>query len=392
MANDQLPFFDDDSDKDPSVTPPAAAEPATDVTDAADVTPEVADRPRRRRGRRVLIGSLSILGVLVLAVVGVLGYYLKSVDNALSQAPRADILPTVSGNLTVPGGSNGSGGSGGAGDKTGLNVPAPDAANAMNIVIMGSDSRGTDRGRSDSLILMHISGDRKKVYLISFPRDMWVSIPGYGNAKINAAYSWGGPTLAIQTLENLVHVRVDHAAIADFTGFTDLVDVIGGISVYNNQASRSDGVTFPMGQLNLNGKDALIYTRERYDLANGDLDRAARQRDVIKAIFQKVLTPAVLANPSKFNAAAQKIAPNVTVDSGFTNAAIEKLALSMRVTSIDDVRSLQAPVSGFAVSADGQDYDVVNTPVLAQLATALANDQMEQYWQLHKNDQRVTAP
>ncbi|HET9128484.1 MAG TPA: LCP family protein, partial [Propionibacteriaceae bacterium] len=334
----------------------------------------------------------SILGVLVLAVVGVLGYYLKSVDNALSQAPRADILPTVSGNLTVPGGSDGSGGSGGAGDKTGLNVPAPDAANAMNIVIMGSDSRGTDRGRSDSLILMHISGDRKKVYLISFPRDMWVSIPGYGNAKINAAYSWGGPTLAIQTLENLVHVRVDHAAIADFTGFTDLVDVIGGISVYNNQASRSDGVTFPMGQLNLNGKDALIYTRERYDLANGDLDRAARQRDVIKAIFQKVLTPAVLANPSKFNAAAQKIAPNVTVDSGFTNAAIEKLALSMRVTSIDDVRSLQAPVSGFAVSADGQDYDVVNTPVLAQLATALANDQMEQYWQLHKNDQRVTAP
>ncbi|HEX2856231.1 MAG TPA: LCP family protein [Propionibacteriaceae bacterium] len=389
MANDQLPFFDDDSDKEASVTPPAAAEAATESPDAVGVPAEAADRPRRRRGRRVLIGSLSILGVLVLAVAGVLGYYLKSVDNALSQAPRADILPTVPGNLTAP---SGSGGSASPGPKTGIDVPAPDAANAMNIVIMGSDSRGTDRGRSDTLILMHISGDRKKVYLISFPRDMWVSIPGYGNAKINAAYSWGGPTLAIQTLENLVHVRVDHAAITDFTGFTDLVDVIGGISVYNNQASRSDGVTFPMGQLNLNGKDALIYTRERYDLANGDLDRAARQRDVIKAIFKKVLTPEVLANPSKFNAVAQKIAPNVTVDSGFTNAAIEKLALSMRVTSVDDVRSLQAPVSGFAVSADGQDYDVVNTPVLAQLATALANDQMELYWQQHKNDQRVTAP
>ncbi len=374
MANDQLPFFDEDASR-----PTPGEHPGT--TDAA-VQPEVAARPTPRRGRRVLIGALAILGVVVVAVVAVLGYYLKSVDNALSQTPRADLLPPIAGGL----GGSGSGGSGSA------DGPAPSAGNAMNIVIMGSDSRGTDRGRSDSLIVMHISGDRQKVYLISFPRDMWVTIPGYGNAKINAAYSWGGPRLSIQTLENLTNVRMDHAVVSDFTGFTDLIDVIGGITVYNNQASASDGVRFAKGEITLNGKDALIYSRERYDLKNGDLDRAARQRDVLKAIFKKVLTPEVLANPSKFNQVAQKIAPNLTVDSGFTNATIEKLALSMRVTSIADVRSLQAPISGFGRSSDGQDYDVVNTVQLAELSTAMANDTMEQYWQAHKNDPWITAP
>ena len=374
MANDQLPFFDEDASR-----PTPGEHPGT--TDAA-VQPEVAARPTPRRGRRVLIGALAILGVVVVAVVAVLGYYLKSVDNALSQTPRADLLPPIAGGL----GGSGSGGSGSA------DGPAPSAGNAMNIVIMGSDSRGTDRGRSDSLIVMHISGDRQKVYLISFPRDMWVTIPGYGNAKINAAYSWGGPRLSIQPLENLTNVRMDHAVVSDFTGFTDLIDVIGGITVYNNQASASDGGRFAKGEITLNGKDALIYSRERYDLKNGDLDRAARQRDVLKAIFKKVLTPEVLANPSKFNQVAQKIAPNLTVDSGFTNATIEKLALSMLVTSIADVRSLQAPSSGFGRSSDGQDYDVVNTVQLAQLSTALANDTMEQYWQAHKNDPWITAP
>ncbi len=364
MADDELSIFDDESSR--------------EQPEGADPTGTTAARHARRggrRGRRALLVALSIIGVFAIAIAVVVGYYARSVDNALSQTSRADLLPVVTPSASSP-------------DP----VPSTAANDAMNIVIMGSDSRGLDRGRSDTLIVMHINGDRQKVYLISFPRDMWVPIPGFGTAKINAAYSWGGPTLTIRTLQELTNVQMDHAVVTDFTGFTDLIDEIGGITVYNNQASASDGVTFPKGTITLDGRKALIYARERYDLKNGDLDRAARQRDVIKAIFNKVLTPQILANPAKFNRVAQKIAPNVTVDSGFTNSAIEGLALSMRVTSINDVRSLQAPISGFGRSSDGQDYDVVNTAQMAELSSALANDTMDQYWEAHKNDPRITAP
>lgn len=374
MADDELSIFDDDNSPDEQSGGGRAAEGAAGSAGAA--APRHAGGSGRRRGRRALLGALAILGAVLVAIAIVVGYYAKSVDNALSQAPRADLLPTV----TPSGGG------------TPADVPTTSPGDAVNIVVMGSDSRGTDRGRSDTLIVMHINADRQKVYLISFPRDMWVPIPGYGEAKINAAYSWGGPVLTIRTLQELTNVQMDHAVITDFAGFTALVDEIGGVTVVNNQASASDGVTFPKGTIHLNGKDALIYTRERYDLKNGDLDRAARQRDVITAIFNKVLTPEILANPAKFNRVAQKIAPNVTVDSGFTNSAIEKLALSMRVTSISDVRSLQAPISGFGRSSDGQDYDVVNTKQMAELSSAIANDTMDQYWEAHKNDPRITAP
>lgn len=376
MADDELSIFDDDNTHGGQAGDGRAPEGAASARGAEGATDaRHAGGSGRSRGRRALLVAVAILGVVVIAVAVVVGYYAKTVDNALSQAPRADLLPAV-----TPSGSGAAG------------VPSTSPGDAMNIVVMGSDSRGTDRGRSDTLIVMHINADRQKVYLISFPRDMWVPIPGYGKAKINAAYSWGGPVLTIRTLQELTNVQMDHAVITDFTGFTALVDEIGGVTVVNNQASASDGVTFPKGTITLNGKNALIYTRERYDLKNGDLDRAARQRDVITAIFNKVLTPEVLANPAKFNRVAQKIAPNVTVDSGFTNAAIEGLALSMRVTSISDVRSLQAPISGFGVSSDGQDYDVVNTVQMAQLSSAIANDTMDQYWQAHKNDPPITAP
>lgn len=334
--------------------------PPGDSPDGGEENP----RGTKKRTHRAFWWSLSILLVLVLGLGGVLTYYLRSVDSALSHAPRANILPT----------------------ETGTDAPKANTSDALNIVLMGSDSRGTDRGRSDSLIVLHLSGDRQHAYLVSFPRDMWVSIPGYGKAKINAAYSWGGPTLTIRTLESLTGIQMDHAVITDFTGFTDIVDAIGGIDVYNDQDFTSRGTHFPIGTLHLDGADTLKFTRERYSLKNGDLDRARNQRNVLKAILQKIATPQVLANPTKFNEVASKLTPYLTFDSGLTNAAIWKLAASMRLTSVNQVRSLQVPLAGFGTSSDGQDYDVYDVKGLAELSNALANDTMEQYYQAHIND------
>lgn len=88
---------------------------------------------------------------------------------------------------------------------------------------MGSDSRdaaNSGAGRSDTLIVLHLSGDRRHAYLISFPRDMYVPIPGRGKNKINAAFAFGGPQLAVRTLEGLLDTRMDHVALIDFDGLS----------------------------------------------------------------------------------------------------------------------------------------------------------------------------
>lgn len=340
------------------------------VNSAAADASKAPPASKRVRNRKLLIGIVSLLTVFTLIAGGVVAYYARSVDRALSQTHKADLLPTAAA-PTVP----------------------QVAGEAMNVVLMGSDRRTTDElGRSDSLMVLHISGDRKNAYLISFPRDMWVDIPGHGTAKINAAFSYGGAPLAIQTLQQLTNVKMDHAVQIDFNSFVGLIDEIGGVRVYNKQASSEHHVSFPEGWVNLTGSTALVYCRQRYTLKNGDFDRAARQRDVIKAVLEKVMSPAILANPAKFRTVSAKMAPYFTVDKTLTPAVIEKLALSMRMSSMSELRTLQAPVSGFGVSSDGQDYDVVNTRLLNQMSTALRNDNLEPYYQEHKNDPALTPP
>ena len=107
---------------------------------------------------------------------------------------------------------------------------------------MGSDSLGShDRGRSDVLMLAHVPPGRDAVYVVSFPRDMWVEVPGRGHAKINAAYAYGGDALATRTLESLVGVRMDHAAKIDFEGFTGLTPELGGVTVDHLSRCRRGG-------------------------------------------------------------------------------------------------------------------------------------------------------
>ena len=96
--------------------------------------------------------------------------------------------------------------------------------------------------------------------------------------KINAAYAFGGPSLLIRTVENLTALRIDHFAVVDFAGFRSVVDAVGGIDVGISAATNNDGVDFHQGVNHLDGTQALAYVRQRYGLADGDLDRAQRQQ------------------------------------------------------------------------------------------------------------------
>src|SRR5690606_7288693 len=104
----------------------------------------------------------------------------------------------------------------------------PSGDKSLNYVLMGSDSRNpeSEKGRSDTLMILHLDADRKSAYIVSFPRDMYVDIPGHGKNKINAAYSFGGPQLAVQTLESLTGTRMDHVAIVNFEGFINLTNTL----------------------------------------------------------------------------------------------------------------------------------------------------------------------
>ena len=332
--------------------------------------PEQPGTPRRGKPRRahqgVRWGRIAIITVAVLfatlvAAVGYFGVKLNNSVTSISRAPSA--LPTGS-------------------RPSSASNTANTTYTATNILLIGSDSRGSDTGRSDSFIVLHISADRKSVYLISFPRDMWVSIPGYGKAKINAAYSYGQSALAVSTIENLTGARIDHVVITDFTDFVQLVDTIGPVTVDNPVGSvavsdRGVKYQFPKGPLVItDGYMALAYARQREELPNGDLDRTLRQRAFLKAVALKIATPDVLANPVKLNAVIATIGKYVTVDSDMSNNVIYSLALSMTgITSASQIHMVQAPITGFGMIS-GQSVDNVDVAGVEALGKALQNDSM----------------
>jgi len=325
-------------------------------------------RPRHRVRRRALLAGG--LALVPLAAFG--GYEAWSVTNGLGQLHRTLDLPGRS--------SNPQQGSG----KQPVN---PDQGRPVNILLLGSDSREKDNagdGRSDTIMLLHLSADRKGAYLISFPRDMWVSVPGHGDAKINAAYAYGGTKLLAATINQLTGITIDHAAVVDFSGFDKLTDAVGGVTITNSYAFSSHGYRYPKGRITLSGQRALWFVRERHALPNGDFGRAANQRKVVKALAAKLATPGTLADPTKLSHVVDSLGRYVTVDKGLTDQTMLGLARSMK-TAASSLVTLQAPVSGTAMIS-GQSVDVVDKPVLKQLAQALQHDAMARYVRDHKTD------
>ena len=276
----------------------------------------------------------------------------------------------------------------GIADRPAETEPAAGAAAPMNILVLGSDSRisagdPTDweygAQRTDAIMLVHISGDRESVQVMSIPRDSWVSIPGHGEAKINAAYSFGGPSLMIETVENLTGVRIDHFAIADFESFATLTDELGGVELTLPDGMDSRGVTFEPGTHTLTGEQALVYVRERYDLLRGDFDRVQRQQNWMRAIMKAAFADDVLTNPMKLTSFLETSADAVAVDEGFRVSEMMDLALSMRDVRPGDLTFLTVPFSGTGTSEDGQSIVTLDRAALDELMTAAAADTVDDY-------------
>jgi polyisoprenyl-teichoic acid--peptidoglycan teichoic acid transferase len=321
---------------------------------------EEATAPRKRRLLpKILIG----VAVLLVVVVGAGLIYAATIDRSLTKNLNRGVeLPT---------------------DESSAARPPKEAqeTGTLNYVLLGSDSRdpgNEGNGRSDTIMLVHLNAKRTKAYIISFPRDMYVNIPGYGRNKINSAFAFGGAPLAVRTLENLTGVRMDHVVLIDFEGFIRLTQDLHGVTVTNKTAFRSHGFDYPKGKITIAGEEALWFVRERHQLPGGDLDRAENQRNVIKAIVQKGLSAKVISDPATFITFIGNVAKHLTVDNDLSDSEIRRTALSLRL-SAKDIELLQAPISGFGSTRDGQSIDVVDTTKMAELASALKKDQLSEY-------------
>lgn len=360
-------------------SPPDSEYSSPYSSDPEPAGPEATAGPRRAQPGRarhgIRWGSIAIITIAVLfaTVAAAVGYYGFKVNQSVTSITReSSLMPTGS---RPPAASS--------------TPNATSTYTAMNILLIGSDYRPKEGERSDTFIIVHLSADRKSVYLVSFPRDMWVTIPGYGKAKINAGFAYGGSALAVSTIENLTSARIDHVVVTNFANFIGLVNTVGPITVDNPVGSiaRDDrGVkySFPKGPLVIkDGYMALAYARQREELPNGDLDRTLRQRAFLKALALKVATPEVLANPVKLNEVIATVGKYVTVDAGMTNSVIYSLGLSMTgLTHADQIHMVMAPITGFGM-IDGQSVDVVDVAGVKALGKALANDTMADFVASH---------
>ena len=236
-------------------------------------------QPGRRRWRIGWKKGIPLgVGVVLLLVVGwlYLGYrsFSSEIANAnkrLDKRTRAVLVPT--GNiLTTP----------------------------QVTLVLGSDSRGAgSTARADSIVMMRTDPGKHLISMLSIPRDLRVPIPGHGPNKINAAFAYGGAPLLIRTIDNLVKpVQVNHVVLVDFAGFKELIDSLGGVTLYNKRAIKSsqpfDGHNwfFKQGTIHLDGRKALAYSRIRHTTnpADSDITRTQRQQLVMQALSRQLVS------------------------------------------------------------------------------------------------------
>ncbi len=349
--------------------------------------PDEERRPRSRLRRRVLTVLLALVLVALIGTVAG-GFYLQS--RLSGQVTRIDgAFEGLENRPTKPKSAN-----------------AADGREPLNVLVMGTDRRsdvattGSDapdvawlpgEQRTDVIMLLHVDADREGASLVSIPRDSWVDVPGYGQAKINAAFSWAGPSLAVETVERLIDVRVDHLAVIDWTGFAALTDSVGGVDVTVPETVEDtlNDVVWKEGRHHLDGEEALLYVRQRYGLPGGDFDRVRRQQAFVRALVLATSGTVSGKNPRAIYDVLDNITRNVSVDEEWSVGEMRSLLLDMRDLGPDELGLVTVPTTGTGYEGE-QSVVYLDRPAGRALWKAVRADKVEA-WLDANRDQVLTG-
>ena len=298
---------------------PARLDPRNDP----QASRRAAEHGRRARGpaRGVVLArwAAAVLSALILAGSG-WGWYLVRVAEA--SVSRTDAIPDT-GNTDVGGGAD----------------------RAVNLLLVGMDSRDglTAEQRAefstgdpdavlntDSMMLVHLPADGSAASFVSLPRDTYVSIPGYGEGRLNSAYAHGyndadgsdeerdaaGAQTLIRTVSAFSGLQIDHFAKIDLLGFINLSTIVGGVEVNLCEATRDplSGADFPAGVQTISGADALAFVRQRQGLPRFDLDRIVRQQVYLAGMLRNILSSDLLLDLGKQKDVVEQVGSSVTLD------------------------------------------------------------------------------
>ena len=313
--------------------------------------------PRRRPGRIVA----AIVGVLALMVIGSAGY----VDRAMQ---RTDALADYPGRIAGTAGTNWL--IVGSDSRAGL-------TRDQEARLTTGDEAAAGGGRTDTIMLMHIPAltGNGQLTLVSLPRDSSVPLAGHGRVKLNTTFALGGPTLLVQTVENVTGVHVDHYAEIGFGGFAGLVDDVGGVQMCPTEPISDPlaGLNIPAGCQVLDGPQALGYVRTRHT-PRGDLDRVVHQREFLGALIARASSPAVLLNPFHLVPLAVDAPKTITVDNGDHVWNLARLGWALRSLSRGNAVTETVPIAGFGPVTDGSSGVLWDREAAGRLFSGLARE------------------
>ena len=244
---------------------------------------------------------------------------------------------------------------------------SPYSNSIINIALFGVDSADVSTGRSDSIIIATIDTIHKKLKLTSVMRDSYVNISGIGNDKINHAYAFGGPQLAIKTLNENFNLNIEDFVAVNFESLPKIIDMLGGVTVdiTSEEVSHIPGIP-SAGTYNLNGAQALSYSRIRY-ATGGDYVRTERQRTILTKIFEKVLT----INPMKYPSLLNEVLPMVQTSLDYSKILeLGTEVLKMGVTTLEQERF---PLDGYCQG------EMINGVYYLTFNKALTVEQLHNY-------------
>ena len=287
-----------------------------------------------------------------------------------------------------------------------LNDRPEKTSKAENYLLVGSDTReGLTKqqmrelrvgstataagGRSDTMLIIHLSKSRDRAYIISLPRDSLVVIPEHVSSsdkktiipdrqgKLNSAFSYGGAPLLIETVERATSIKIDHYVEVSFAGFAGIVDALGGIEVCTKVDidDPKSHLVLSAGVHTLDGIEALKYVRTRDFDGRGDIGRMQRQQQFMSAVLNKATSSGTLLNPFKVKNFINASLASVKLDSGLAPDDLLTLAKQMKNLSSGNVRTLTVPLSNPNGRVDGVGSVVIWDEVLgADLWTRVRDD------------------